>query len=54
MPRMKDYVRVKQPGQKAKKMTKHILVLTLKEAYALYIKEQPDIRLSFSSFAHLR
>ena len=54
MPGMKDYVRVEQPGQKAKKMTKHILALKLKEAYALYVKEQPDVRLSFSSFAHLR
>jgi len=33
-PGMKDYVRVKKAGEKAVKMTKYILLLTLKECYA--------------------
>ena len=51
---MKDYVRVKKPGQKAVKMTKYILLLTLKECYAEFSKLYPEEKISFSSFANLR
>ena len=53
-PGMKDYVRVKLPGEKAKQMVKHVLLLTLKETYAEFRKDHPDKELAFSTFATLR
>ena len=50
MPSMRDYVRVKMPGQKAKRMVKHVLLLTLKE----FKKDHPDKDLALSTFANLR
>ena len=53
-PGMKDYVRVKLPGEKAKKMVKHVLLLSLKEAYTEFKKDNPDKDLHYSTFALLR
>ena len=53
-PGHKDYVRVKQPGQKAVKMTKHILLLTLRECFAEFNKAYPEEKISFSTFTTLR
>ena len=51
---MKDYVRVKKAEEKAVKMTKYILLLTLKECYAEFSKLYPEEKISFSCFATLR
>ena len=53
-PGCKDYVRVKELNGKVVKMTKHVLALTLKEAFLEFKSEYPEEELKFTSFVNLR
>ena len=53
-PGKKDYVMVKQKDGSKVKMTKHILVLTLREAHAEFLKSYPDAKISIDAFGKLR
>ena len=53
-PGHKDYVRVKQQDGSFKKMTKHILAMTVRECFALFVSEFPDKEINISKFYSLR
>ena len=53
-PGKKDYVMVKALDGKRRKMVKHVLVLTLREAHSEFSKEETDLTISLDAFAKLR
>ena len=53
-PGHKDYVRVKQTDGSFKKMTKHVLVMTVRECFAQFQLDHPDVELNVSKFYSLR
>ena len=53
-PGRKDYVRVMQADGKYSKMTKHVLMLTLRESYELWIEENPNMKVFLTTFCNLR
>ena len=50
-PGKKDYVMVRDGDGKRTKMVKHVLVLTLREAYNEFKKEEPEIDISLDCFS---
>ena len=52
-PGMKDYVTVRSGGKKAKLQKRH-LTCSLKEKYALFKRDHPTVKISFSKFCSLR
>ena len=53
-PGRRDYVRVKQADGKFDKMTKHVLMLTLREAFELWVGENPSMNVSLTTFYNHR
>ena len=53
-PGKKDYVMVKAIDGKRRKMVKHVLVLTLREAHSEFSKEETDLTIGLDAFSKLR
>lgn len=54
MPGIKDTVSLRTCDGKKQKVQKQLLLLNLKEIYAVFKQEYPDIHIGFSKFASLR
>ena len=53
-PGKKDYVIVKRTEGKRVKMTKHVLMITLREAHSEFCSQEPDIKVGLDTFSRLR
>lgn len=53
-PGIKDFVIIRSPNGKKTKLQKRHLNFPMKEAYSLFLKDHPNIKISFSKFCKIR
>ena len=53
-PDKKDVIILRKPGKCKEKVQKKFLTLTLNETYQLFLRDHPDVKISFSQFCNLR